>query len=119
MTPHARLTAALAEHYPNARELRCSCGWQLPAHLSTFGNNFTAHLASVITSLEGVAVVELPETAGSVLIGGEPETVFAGTLDDIVISGFGCIYADEAPALAATLLSIHAQCTARAAEGGR
>lgn len=59
MTPHARLTAALAEHYPNARELRCSCGWQLPAHLSTFGNNFTAHLASVITSLEGVAVVEI------------------------------------------------------------
>lgn len=64
MTPHARLTAALAEHYPNARELRCSCGWQLPAHLSTFGNNFTAHLASVITSLEGVAVVETVQPSG-------------------------------------------------------
>lgn len=110
--PHARLTAALAEHYPNARELRCSCGWQLPAHLSTFGNNFTAHLASVITSLEGVAVVGLPDWQ---LHGVRVD-------DEVVYDADGnCYSPDGARALAATLLAAadHVDRLARAAEGGR
>lgn len=121
--PHARLTAALAQHQRHEWGQHdgwweCTCDRNQP---------YTpAHLASVITSLEGVAVVETVQPSG---VNGQDNAVwripgfyveqeFNG---DVVINDRLGICADELPALAAALLAAadHVDHLARATEGGR
>lgn len=113
-----RLTAALAQHQRHEWGQHdgwweCTCDRNQP---------YTPdHLADVITSLEGVAVVETPTESWEQLHGRSFGTEVSTYKDRVLI---GCdldISADYARQLAAALLAAadHVDHLARAAEGGR